>query len=108
MQVEKTYWCLEDMQYYNIQTLNVNGTKNPIKRSYIISKFKREQVGIGFLQETHLSNEEHEKIKKMGYRKTYFAFHRSGKKEGWPFLHQTISDFILFQSIKIKKADLCC
>uniref|UniRef100_A0A3B3XJ11 Reverse transcriptase domain-containing protein n=1 Tax=Poecilia mexicana TaxID=48701 RepID=A0A3B3XJ11_9TELE len=70
------------MQYYIIQTLNVNGIKNPIKRSKIISKLKREQVGIGFLQETHLSNEEHEKIKKMGHRKTYYASHRSGKKRG--------------------------
>ena len=34
---------------------NVNGILNPIKRSKMLSKMKREKVGIVFLQETQLS-----------------------------------------------------
>uniref|UniRef100_A0AAX7VPN2 exodeoxyribonuclease III n=1 Tax=Astatotilapia calliptera TaxID=8154 RepID=A0AAX7VPN2_ASTCA len=70
------------MQYYKVLSLNVNGIKNPIKRSKIVSKLKREKIDIAFLQETHLSKEEHEKWKRMGFKNIYYASHRSGKKRG--------------------------
>lgn len=43
---------------------NVNGLHNPIKRSKIIAKMKREKLQVIFWQETHLSSLEHEKCKK--------------------------------------------
>ena len=70
------------MQYYNIQSWNVNGINNPIKRSKIVAKLKREKINIVFLQETHLSAIEHEKFKKIGFRNTFFSSHRTGKKRG--------------------------
>lgn len=53
-------------QEYRVITLNVNGLHNPIKRSRVISKMKREKVQIIFWQETHLSDAEHDKLKKDG------------------------------------------
>lgn len=48
-------WWLMWMQYYNIQSWNVNGINNPIKSSEKVAKLKREKMYIVFLQETHLS-----------------------------------------------------
>ena len=45
-------------QHYNILSLNVNGLNNPIKRSKMITKLKKEKVNIAFWQETHLSGPE--------------------------------------------------
>lgn len=60
-------------QYYNTLSLNVKGLNNPIKRSKMVAKLKREKINIGFWQETHLSCAEHEKLKKLGFRNTYFS-----------------------------------
>lgn len=51
-----------------VVSLNVNGLNNYIKRGKVLSKIKKEKTKIGFLQETHLSDQEQEKFKKMGYR----------------------------------------
>ena len=56
-------------QEYRIVTLNVNGLRNPVKRSKIIAKMKRENQQIIFWQETHMIRSEHEKLKKMGFKK---------------------------------------
>lgn len=50
-----------------IISYNVNGLSNPIKRNKILTKMKKEQVQIVYLQETHLDCKEHEKLKRMGY-----------------------------------------
>lgn len=54
-------------QYYNILSWNVNGLKNPIKHSKMIAKVKRDRENIVFWQETHMSGDEHEKLKKLGF-----------------------------------------
>lgn len=55
-----------EYQEYKIITLNVNGLHNPVKRSKVIAKIKRENIKVAFWQETHLSNSEHGKTKKDG------------------------------------------
>lgn len=52
-------------QENKIMTLNVKGLHNPIKRSKIIAKMKREKLQVIFWQETHLSSLEHEKLKNL-------------------------------------------
>ena len=47
---------------------NINGLLNPIQRSNILSKMKQEQALVVQLQETHLSNNDHGKLKRMGFR----------------------------------------
>jgi len=59
-------------QTYKVITLNVNGLHNPIKRSKTIAKMKREKQDIIFWQETHLSDIEHDKLRKMGFKNTLF------------------------------------
>lgn len=58
-------------QHYNILSLNVNGLNNPIKRSKMIAKIKKERINIAFWQEMHLSGAEHEKLKRNGLQE-YF------------------------------------
>ena len=50
-----------------LMSLNVNGLGNPVKRARVITKLRKEKTQINFLQETHLSRSEHEKLKKFGY-----------------------------------------
>lgn len=54
------------MQAIKIATYNVNGLVNPIKRSKILTKLKRDKVEVAFLQETYLSDIEHAKLTKIG------------------------------------------
>lgn len=50
-------------RYYTAASWNVNGMNNPVKRSRIMAKIKREKSEIISLQEPHLSKTEHEKLK---------------------------------------------
>lgn len=64
-----------------IITFNVNGLGNPIKRSKIMTKLKREEVEVALLQETYLSDSEHEKLKRWRFNQ-YCSSHRQGSKRG--------------------------
>lgn len=55
-----------------LMSSNVNGLGNPIKRSKVMTKFKKEKADIIFMQETHLSKQEQEKLKKFGFKNTYY------------------------------------
>lgn len=50
-------------------SLNVNGLGNAIKRARVMTKIKKENKHVIFLQETHLSPQEHEKLKNLDMRK---------------------------------------
>lgn len=54
---------------YNLKSvsLNVNGLRNPVKRSRVLAKMRKDKVQVLFLQETRMSKQEHEKFKKFGY-----------------------------------------
>ena len=84
---------MSDYQHYDIQSLNVN---NPVKRSKMITKLKRENINVAFWQETHLSGAEHEKLKKMGFRNSFFSSYKKGKRRGVVIL---ISNAVKFELI---------
>lgn len=86
-------------QHYNILSLNVNGLNNPVKRSKMVAKIKRERVSVAFWQETHLSNTEHEKLKKMGFRNTFFSSYKNGKRRGVAILISNLVKFELISQI---------
>lgn len=44
-------------------SFNVNGVLNPQKRTKILSKLRKEKIQIALIQETHLSETEHLKLK---------------------------------------------
>lgn len=48
----------------------------------MIAKIRREKINVAFWQETHLSGVEHEKLKKMGFRNTFFSSYKKGKRRG--------------------------
>lgn len=80
-----------------IMSLNVNGIGNPVKRAKIITKIKKEKTQIAFLQETHLSKTEHEKLKKFGFKNTYYSSNLNTRKRGVAIL---ISNQIKFECQK--------
>lgn len=81
-------------QEYRIITLNVNGLQNPIKRSKLIAKMKRENQHIIFWQETHLVQTEHEKLRKLGFKNTFYSSYTKGHARGVAIL---ISNKVTFQ-----------
>jgi exonuclease III len=87
-------------QEYKVVTLNVNGLHNPIKRSQIIAKMKREKQQIIYWQETHLSSSEHEKLKKLGFQNTYYSFHKSGRRRGVAILIPNTVNFEFISQVK--------
>ena len=65
-----------------IISFNVNGVLNPIKRSKILSKLKKEKAQIAFLQETHMSQSEHAKLQRLGFKHVFSSSFKSGHKRG--------------------------
>lgn len=59
-------------------------------------KMKKDKVDVAFWQEIHLSNVEHDKLKRMGFKNTYYSSHRSGKKRGVAIL---ISNRVRFEFV---------
>ena len=52
----------------NLISLNVNGLLNPTKQRKVISKLKKENIDVAFLQETHMTGLEHEKLRRQGFK----------------------------------------
>ena len=65
-----------------IASWNVNGLNNPVKRGKVMAKIRRENNKVIFLQETHLSRNEHETLKRFGYKNTFYNTFKSGHKRG--------------------------
>lgn len=57
----------------HISTWNVNGLGHPIKRQKVLSVLKSKQFDIVFLQETHLSAEESEKLCRGWVSHVYYS-----------------------------------
>jgi len=83
-----------------IASLNVNGLSNPVKRSRVLTKMRKDKSQIIFLQETHMSKPEHEKLKKFGYSNTYYSSCKNSRKRGVVIM---ISNSLNFDLIKEKK-----
>ena len=65
-----------------VVSFNVNGILNQIKRTKILTKMRRENVDIIYLQETHLNDLEHRKLTKYGYTKLYYSSYKGKHKRG--------------------------
>lgn len=83
-------------QNLKIILFNINGILNPVKRTKILSKLKKENAHIALLQETHLDSTEHEKLGRLGHAKVLFSSHESGRRRGVATL---ISKKIPFEKI---------
>lgn len=67
------------------------------------SKIKREKAQIIFCQKTHLTDQEHEKLKKMGFRHTYYSSFKTGRKRGVAILMPNKVHFELQSETKDKE-----
>uniref|UniRef100_A0A3P9LA26 Reverse transcriptase domain-containing protein n=1 Tax=Oryzias latipes TaxID=8090 RepID=A0A3P9LA26_ORYLA len=83
-----------------IISYNVNGMLNPIKRSKIFSKLKRERGQVVFLQETHLTEAEHEKLRRGGFKHIFYTSYKSGHRRGSAIL---ISNQVQYEHISETK-----
>lgn len=90
-------------QNVEIMSLNVNGLGNAIKRARVMAKVKKEKKHVVFLQETHLSPQEHEKLKKFGYKKISHSSHIHSHKRGVAILISNSLKFEIFKEIKDKE-----
>lgn len=86
-----------------IMSLNVNGLNNPIKRQKVMTKIKKEKAQIIFLQETHLTQPEHDKLKKCGYRNSYHSTFKGGCKRGVAILITNATQFDCEKECKDKE-----
>lgn len=82
-----------------VASCNVNGVLNPTKRSKIISKMKKEGVRVILSQETHLTENEHAKLKRNGYNQIFSASYKSGPRRGVAIL---ISGKNSFEKISVR------
>ena len=83
-----------------IASLNVNELNNPVKRAKVLAKMKKEKNQVIYLQEMHLSKQEHDNLKKFGYKNTFFSAFEKGCKRGVAIL---ISNSLHFQVTKVLK-----
>ena len=86
-----------------LTSLNVNGLGNPVKRPTIIAKIKKERTQINFLQETHLSQTVHEKLKRFGFKNTFYSSHSYNRKRGVAILIPNSSKFECQKELKDKE-----
>ena len=63
-----------------IASFNINGILNPVKRGEILSKLKKDQIQVAFLQESHLNDSKHAKLNKSGFKRVYFSSHGLGRR----------------------------
>lgn len=83
-----------------IVSYNVNGLLSPIKRSKILTKLKRQKTDIAMLQETRLSEVEHAKLTRMGFKYQFSSSYSAGHRRGVSIL---ISSKITFELLFEKK-----
>lgn len=75
----KTRMSMDRLKFISF---NINGLLNPIKRKRVLSRVKKEQATIVYLQETHLNDTEHQKLQQMGYTQVFFSSYGLGHRRG--------------------------
>lgn len=65
-----------------VVSFNVNGILNLTKRAKILSKLRKEGTHVASLQETHLSEIEHEKLKRGSFKHVFYSSYKSGHRRG--------------------------
>ena len=67
------------MKSLNILIYNAKGLNHVIKQKKILTQLKEMDCDIALLQETHLSDKEHKKLKQEWVGQTFFSSHSSTK-----------------------------
>uniref|UniRef100_A0AAY4BML7 Reverse transcriptase domain-containing protein n=3 Tax=Denticeps clupeoides TaxID=299321 RepID=A0AAY4BML7_9TELE len=72
-------------------SLNVKGINHVIKRQKLLSFFQKEKCQIALLQETHLSDTEHMKLRRNWVGQVFFSSYRSNSRGVAILLHKNLS-----------------
>ena len=78
------------MSDLKVITLNVKGINNVVKRQKILSFLKKEKCQIAFLQETHLSELEHKKLKRNCVGQVYYSSYNTKSRGVAILLHKSL------------------
>lgn len=82
--VQFLFLGIPTLNYLKLASLNVNALSNPVKRSMVLAKLKKDKIQVSFLQETHMLKKEHNKFKQFGYLNSFFSSCKN-RREGWLF-----------------------
>lgn len=76
----KTGSKIKETGMIKVLSLNTNGLNNPIKRKRVLQQVKKEKAGIVYLQETHLNDVEHVKLKKLAGAQVFHSSHTKSQE----------------------------
>lgn len=71
--IRTSYFCITIMSNIKIISLNVKGVGHVVKRQKIISFLKRENAQIALLQETHLTDLEHIRLRRSWVGQVFYS-----------------------------------
>lgn len=74
----------------NVITFNVRGLGHPIKRKRVLTFLKSQKADVAYLQETHMSKEEHKKLKRDWVGQVYFSSYTSSKRGTAILIHKNL------------------
>lgn len=83
----------------NISTWNIKGSNNVVKRKSVLNSLKKDKIKIAFLQETHLSDEEHKKYHREWVGQFFFSSHSTNKRGVITLIHKNLT-FTVISSCK--------
>lgn len=78
------------MSNIKIISLNVKGINHVIKRQKILSFLKKEKCQVAFLQETHLSDLEHVKLRRSWVGQVFYSSYNSRSRGAAILLHRSL------------------
>lgn len=91
------------MATLTVITYNINGVNNPIKRNKILTQLKRLNCSIAMLQETHLNETEHKKLRRAWVGQVYSSSCERGRQRGVDILCHRSLGFVLENKYEDKK-----
>uniref|UniRef100_A0A8C5E1K9 exodeoxyribonuclease III n=1 Tax=Gouania willdenowi TaxID=441366 RepID=A0A8C5E1K9_GOUWI len=76
--------------FIKINTWNIRGSNNVVKRKAVLNSLKKDKIQIAFLQETHLNDEEHKKYRREWVGQIFFSSHSTNKRGVVILLHKNL------------------